>query len=421
MNFNAPRGTHDLVAKDAENLRYLENLCREIFTKWNYSEICFPTFEDAGLFTRSIGESTDIVEKEMYVFEDRKGRKLALRPEGTASTVRALLEHNLLQNMPAAKLFYMGPMFRYERPQAGRYREFYQAGAEYFGNPEPLADAEIIIAANEILKGLGLGKIDIRLNSLGCKACRPAFREELKKYFSSKEGLCADCNNRLDKNPLRVLDCKIDGPRFTDLPQMEKFLCPECKKHFDSVKELLTSSGCGYTVDHKLVRGLDYYTKTIFEIRGSSEGAQDALCAGGRYDNLVEELGGKPTPAVGFALGSERVIAAAQKENAAWNASVPVKIFVAVSGESLLKEAFVFAAKLRTDGLAENVKLAIGTGARALRVEGPVAAKSLKSQLKLADRFGADKTVIFGEDEYKRGAVVLRDMKTQEQKEIKLK
>jgi histidyl-tRNA synthetase len=420
MNFNAPRGTHDLIEKDAENLRYLETLCRKIFEKWNYSEICFPTFEDAGLFTRSIGESTDIIEKEMYVFEDRKGRKLALRPEGTASTVRALLEHSLMQKMPAAKLFYMGPMFRYERPQAGRYREFYQAGAEYFGNSEPPADAEIIIAASEILKSAGLKKIDTRLNSLGCKACRPAFRQELKNYFSSKEGLCEDCSNRLEKNPLRVLDCKIDGPRFTDLPQMEKFLCPECKKHFDGVKELLEKSGCGYTVDHKLVRGLDYYTKTIFEIRGSAEGAQDALCAGGRYDNLVEELGGSPTPAVGFALGSERVIAAAQKENAVWNASRPLKVFVAVSGESLLKEAFVFAAGLRRSNLAEPVKLAICAGAPEICVEGPVASRSLKSQLKLADKFGADKTIIFGEDEYKRGAVVLRDMKTQEQKEIKI-
>lgn len=421
MNFKAPRGTHDLFGIDAKRLRFLESLARGICERWDYTEICLPSFEDAGLFTRSIGEATDIVEKEMYVFEDRKGRKLALRPEGTASAVRALIEHNLLQALPVAKLFYAGSMFRYERPQAGRYREFFQVGAEFFGNPEPEADAEIIIVANEILQKIGLTKTEIHLNTLGCKTCRPAFRAGLKEHFSSSKDLCEDCNKRLDKNPLRVLDCKVDGPKFVDIPKMEDFLCPECKVHFTSVKELLEKAGCAFTLDHKLVRGLDYYTKTVFEIRSPSVGSQDALCAGGRYDNLVEELGGSATPAVGFALGSERVIMAAVNNNAAWKTDNVMKVFVAVSGDSLQKEAFGFAVKLKNSAASDNIRKIFGLDASELAVEGPFAKRSLKSQLKLADRFGADKTIIFGEDEFKRGSVALRDMKTQQQLEIKLR
>ena len=418
MNFKAPRGTHDLIGVDAQRLRHLENISRDVFARWNYSEICLPSFEDAGLFTRSIGESTDIVEKEMYMFEDRKGRKLALRPEGTASAVRAVIEHSLMQTLPVVKLFYAGSMFRYERPQAGRYREFFQVGAEYFGNPSPCADAETIVIACEILKGMGLGKTDIHLNTLGCKSCRPAFREALKKYFSSQKDLCGDCQRRLEFNPLRILDCKIDGPRFTDLPKIEDFLCKECSEHFGIVKELLGISGYGFTVDHRLVRGLDYYTKTIFEIRSASVGSQDALCAGGRYDNLVEELGGSPTEAVGFALGSERVILAAQNEHSSPELRPQLKLFIAVSGESLQKEAFSFAVKLKTSGAGDPLKRVLSIDEQDICVEGPFAGKSLKSQLKLADRLGADRTIIFGEEEFKRGAVIIREMKTQEQREI---
>ena len=420
MNFKAPRGTHDLIAADADYLRRLENVCRGIFSKWNYSEICLPSFEDAGLFTRSIGESTDIVEKEMYVFEDRKGRKLALRPEGTASAARAFIENGLAQKMALPKLFYAGPMFRYERPQAGRYREFYQIGAEYFGNPDPAADAETIVIASTILKEAGLSGTEVRLNTLGCAECRPAFRAALKERFSSQKDLCGDCQRRLENNPLRLLDCKIDGPKFTDLPKMEDFLCQGCLEHFRAVRELLERAGCAFTVDHRLVRGLDYYTKTIFEIRSSSVGSQDALCAGGRYDSLVEELGGSPTPAVGFALGSERVAMAAKNENAAWKDETALKIFIAVSGESLIKDAFGFGVKLRASGLSDAARFMVSARDKDIRVEGPFAGKSLKSQLKLADRLGSDKTVIFGEEEFKRGAVIVRDMKTQQQSEVKL-
>lgn len=413
MNFKAPRGTHDLWAAQAEKISFLEEVSRRIFRRYNVAEIRVPSFEDAGLFTRSIGETTDIVEKEMYVFEDRKGRKLALRPEGTASVVRACIEHQLIQNLPAAKLFYMGSMFRYERPQAGRYREFFQVGAEYFGNPAPTADAEIILLARDILAGIGLDDIRVHLNSLGCAACRPVFRAALTEYFSKQKDLCGDCQRRIERNPLRLLDCKVDGPRFTDVPRMQDNLCPDCAGHFNRVQEFLTSAGASFQIDHRLVRGLDYYTRTIFEIRSAGLGAQDTLAAGGRYDNLVKELGGSPTPAVGFALGSERVVMAAENLGRLKLESRPT-VFIAVAGAELEPAAVQLAARLRS--LKASVA---GFGPAAdLQVEGPYADKSLKSQLRLADKVGAAKTIIFGPDEFKRGAVTVRDMKTQQQEEL---
>ena len=350
MNYSAPRGTHDLWAEEAARLSELENRARGIFRSFNYAEIKFPTFEDAGLFTRSLGEATDIIEKEMYVFEDKKGRKLALRPEGTASVVRSLIENDLLHKMPLAKFFYGGSMFRYERPQAGRYREFYQLGAEYFGNPEPVADAEIITLNRELFKSFGINDYKIHLNSLGCQECRPGFRKALKDYFLAGDnlsGLCADCNRRIEKNPLRVLDCKLDGHKFEEVPKMEDHLCGHCKEHFIQVQELLRSATCDFIVDHRLVRGLDYYTRTIFEIRSSALGAQDALSAGGRYDNLVKELGGAPTPAVGFALGSERALRAALASGDKLSIAPASCIFVAVADPKFEKEAFAVALSLR--------------------------------------------------------------------------
>src|SRR3989339_63779 len=407
MKFSAPRGTHDLWAQDAARLNNLELIAREVFERYNFSEIKFPAFEDAGLFTRSIGEATDIVEKEMYVFEDRKGRKLALRPEGTASVVRSLVEIQLLQKLPVSKLFYCGSMFRYERPQAGRYREFYQIGAEYFGNAGPSADAEVIILNKEILSRAGIANFNIHINSLGCRECRPVFRKSLTEYFGEagkSADLCSDCQRRIDKNPLRVLDCKVDGHKFGGVPKMYDSLCPSCLEHFKRVRGLLDAAGCGYEIDHKLVRGLDYYTRTIFEIRSSALGAQDAISAGGRYDNLVEELGGAKTPAVGFALGSERVITAATASSKNLEPGAPEKIFVAVSSPVLENEAFSVAAALR--GLSPQ-----GV------IEGRFADKSLKSQFKLADRFGAGKVVIVGEEEFRRGCLTVRDMATKQQSE----
>ncbi len=407
MNFKAPRGTHDIWGRQAEMMYRLEAISRFIFAAYGVSEIRVPSFEDAGLFTRSIGEATDIVEKEMYVFEDRKGRRLALRPEGTASVVRAYLENQLALQLPVSKLFYIGSMFRYERPQAGRYREFFQIGMEYFGNASPSADAETILVANDLLKAAGLKDLNVHLNTLGCAACRPAFRTAITDYFSSKTDLCGDCQRRLQANPLRLLDCKVDGPKFDALPKMEDHLCGECRGHFSMVRSLLDAAGCVYHIDHRLVRGLDYYTRTIFEIRSAHAGAQDTLAAGGRYDNLVRELGGQDTPSVGFALGSERVMLAAENQGGAREDTPRECIFVAVAQKELEKDAFTFAQKLRQ---------LVGSG-RPVIVEGPFAERSLKNQMKLADKLKAGTVYIFGEEEAKRGAVIERNMATQEQSE----
>lgn len=408
MNFKAPRGTHDILGAQAERMHGLEEASRGIFNSYGVSEIRVPSFEDAGLFTRSIGEATDIVEKEMYVFEDRKGRRLALRPEGTASVVRAYLENQLALELPVGKLFYIGPMFRYERPQAGRYREFFQIGMEYFGNAYPSADAETILVARDILKAAGLKDLDVHLNTLGCAACRPAFRQAITDYFSSRQDLCGDCQRRLLTNPLRLLDCKVDGPKFGTPPKMEDFLCGECRDHFARVRSLLDAAGCSYHIDHRLVRGLDYYTRTIFEIRSSHAGAQDALAAGGRYDTLVKELGGPDTPSVGFALGSERVLLAVENQGGPREEKPRECVFVAAAQKELEKEAFVFAQKLRQTARSS----------RSFSVEGPFAERSLKSQMKLADKLNAKTTYIFGEAESRRGTVIERDMVTKEQSEI---
>ena len=413
--YKAPRGTHDIYGQLALALEQLDKISRTVFRKRNFKEIKTPMFEDVALFTRSIGETTDIVEKEMYVFEDRKGRKLALRPEGTASLVRAYIEHRLDMEEPIGKFFYCGDMFRYERPQAGRYREFLQMGAEYLGNPNPNADAEIILLAKEILSTLNINDVVIHLNSLGCKNCRPIFRQKLIDYFSSIQDLCEDCKRRLEKNPLRLLDCKIDSQKFQNVPTMQECLCDDCKNHFEQVQSLLKSVNCDYIVDDKLVRGLDYYTRTVFEVRSNAVGSQDAICAGGRYDNLVKELGGQQIPSVGFALGSERVLMAAQ--NTGFFDKLPKNdlIFIALADNELFGEAFKFANNLilNKDNIRQKLNLQNN-----ITVEGPFLNKSLKSQFKLADKVGAVKTILFGKTEFDNGKIVVKDMKTQQQQEI---
>jgi histidyl-tRNA synthetase len=415
--YKAPRGTHDIYGQLALALEELDKISRTVFRKHNFKEIKTPMFEDVALFTRSIGEATDIVEKEMYVFEDRKGRKLALRPEGTASLVRAYIEHRLDMEEPIGKFFYCGDMFRYERPQAGRYREFLQMGAEYLGNPNPNADVEIILLAKEILSTLNINDVVIHINSLGCANCRPIFRQKLVDYFSSIQDLCEDCKRRLEKNPLRLLDCKIDSQKFQNVPTMQECLCDDCKNHFEQVQTLLKSVDCKYVVDDKLVRGLDYYTRTVFEVRSNAVGSQDAICAGGRYDNLVKELGGQQIPSVGFALGSERVLMAAQ--NTGFFDKLPKNdlIFIALADNELFNEAFKFANNLilNKDNIRQKFNLQNN-----IVVEGPFLNKSLKSQFKLADKLGASKTILFGKTEFDNGKILVKDMKTQQQQEISL-
>ena len=415
--YKAPRGTHDIYGQMALALEELDKISRAVFRKRNFKEIKTPMFEDVALFTRSIGEATDIVEKEMYVFEDRKGRKLALRPEGTASLVRAYIEHRLDIEEPMGKFFYCGDMFRYERPQAGRYREFLQMGAEYLGNSNPNADVEIILLAKEILSTLNINDVVIHINSLGCQNCRPMFRQKLVNYFSSIQDLCEDCKRRLEKNPLRLLDCKIDSQKFQNIPTMQVCLCEDCKNHFKRVQSLLKTVDCDYFVDDKLVRGLDYYTRTVFEVRSKVIGSQDAICAGGRYDNLVKELGGQQIPSVGFALGSERVLMAAQ--NAGFFNKLPKNdiIFIALADSELFDEAFKFANNIILNKNSIRQKLNLQNN---IIVEGPFLNKSLKTQFKLADKIEASKTILFGKTEFDNGKIIIKDMKNHQQQEVSI-
>jgi len=407
--YKAPRGTHDIVGIDAAEMSFLEQEARAVFKKRGFEEIRTPLFEDAALFKRSIGHTTDIVEKEMYVFEDKKNRKLALRPEGTASLARAFIENRMDISMPAGRFFYMGEMFRYERPQAGRYRQFHQIGAEFFGVSSPAADAEIIVLARDLLSSVGVSRVNLHINSLGCSDCRPVFKEALVKYLVSRGDLCGECVRRLEKNPLRVLDCKIDSPGFTGIPKMSKYLCGSCESNFDLLQSLLKSIKCGYIVDEKLVRGLDYYTRTVFEIRSNAVGSQDALAAGGRYDNLVEDIGGQNTPAVGFALGSERVLIAARKAGFFDSFDEHEKICIAVADKKLFNEAFSFAVKIGRNGLK---------GSENISVFGPLENRSLTSQLKFADKIGASKTIIFAAAEFEEGRVLIKNMRDKTQIEV---
>ncbi|NQU07881.1 MAG: histidine--tRNA ligase, partial [Candidatus Abyssubacteria bacterium] len=316
-NITAPRGMYDLLPDDIPLWHHLETTARELFRRHGYSEIRTPILEETRLFARGIGESTDIVTKEMYTFADRKGRSFTLRPEGTASIVRAYVEHKLYAQRTLTKLYYLGPMFRYERPQAGRNRQFYQIGAEAIGSSSPLVDLEVIDIAYSFFKKLGFTGLTLTLNSLGCSEDRPRFAEALRKHFGDKAPmLCPDCRERLEKNPLRVLDCKVENCKSlaAGAPTTQQHLCEKCADHLDALRELLQRAGIEHTLDPRLVRGLDYYTRTVFEIHHSALGARSAVCGGGRYDNLVEQIGGPPTPAAGFSLGMEATIIAMEKE-----------------------------------------------------------------------------------------------------------
>ncbi|MDR2676919.1 MAG: histidine--tRNA ligase [Endomicrobium sp.] len=409
MNYKAPRGTHDILSTDALGMSFLELKAREIFKKHGFEEIRTPLFEDAALFMHSIGRTTDIVEKEMYTFEDKKGRKLALRPEGTASLVRAFIEHRMDTIIPSGKFFYMGEMFRYERPQSGRYRQFHQIGAEFFGNQSPVADAEIIILVQDLLFAAGIDEIDIRINSLGCKKCRPSFRETLIEYFSSLENLCKDCLKRLKKNPLRLFDCKIDSLKFVKAPKILNYICTSCKNNFYTLQTLLKSVNCSYNVDETLVRGLDYYTQTVFEICSKKNGAYGTvIAAGGRYDNLVKELGGQDIPAVGFALGSQRVLSIIDEHKLLNNFGTPERIFIAVIDQELFNEAFSFAVKISRYGLNNNKNIS---------VFGPKNEKNLTNQLKYAEKIKASKVLVFAKNEFKNGKLLIKDMNNRTQTE----
>lgn len=406
MKYQAPRGTHDILPDESSLWQLIEETCREIFEIFNYREIRTPIFEATDVFTRSIGDSTDIVKKEMYTFLDRKGRSLTLRPEATAAVVRAGLENNLISPDNLAKLYYVGPMFRYERPQAGRQRQFHQAGVEVFGSVDPLLDAEVIQMSVKLFENLGLKDLEVEINSVGCKKCQPVFRAALQNYFKENiKHMCEDCKQRFELNPLRILDCKEAHcqPYIEKAPAPIDHLDAECKEHFDRVIGGLGDLGIRHKVNDRLVRGLDYYTKTAFEVVSKQLGAQNAVCGGGRYDDLVEEMGGKPTPAIGFAIGLERVVEILKAESRTPKAEHGIDLFIATMGEAARKIGYDLVAQARDKGVSADIDY-----------QG----KSLKSQMKLADRIGAHFVYIIGEEEIKKRSAVLKDMKTAEQEEI---
>jgi len=378
------------------------NICQ----LYGYERIDAPAFEDTQLFSRSVGDGTDIVEKQMYTFQDRGGGQITLRPEGTASVCRAYLEHGL-HNLPQpVKLYYLASIFRYERPQAGRYRQHYQFGYEAIGDDDPALDAEVIDMAWQFLVTLGLRHLLLHLNSIGCKKCRPGYLTALKDYYTNyTRDLCSDCKTRLKRNPLRLLDCKkpLCQQIANSAPRSIDYLCQQCDNHFNQLKRFLELLELPFIVNHCLVRGLDYYTRTVFEIQPEAEGAQSTLGGGGRYDDLIEELGGKPTPAIGFATGLERIILNLKKQYIPVPALPKPRVFIAYMGNQAKDRAIKLASTLRTNGIG---------------VIETAGSKSLKAQLRQANTLGVHHTVIIGDEEVNADTVILRDMTTAQQKTV---
>lgn len=396
QRYNALKGVDDILPPDILLWQKVESSSREVFSVYGFQEIRPPIIESTELFVRSIGETTDIVEKEMYTFPDKAGRSITLRPEGTASVVRAYIEHHLYNLPPPQKFFYSGPMFRYERPQRGRFRQFYQIGVEAFGVASPLLDAEILSMLKVFLEDVGLTGLNFEINSIGCDDCRPAYRKALQDFFSSRfESLCPDCKRRYEFNPLRILDCKVDRcvELRTDAPRITDFICDACKGHFKQVLSALKLLNISYTLNPAMVRGLDYYTRTTFEVTSEHLGSQKAVAAGGRYDRLVEDFGGPPTPGIGFALGMERLIELLKGEGE--TPGVYPHISIASMGERAIVEGFLLAERLRKKGLW---------------VETTFEESSLKSQLRKANRLSSRYAIIIGDDELSSGRVKWKDL-----------
>lgn len=402
MEFTAIKGFKDILPSEIEPWQRVESVSREVFRAFGFREIKLPVMEWTELFSRSIGQDTDIVSKEMYTLYDSKGRGITLRPEATASMVRAYIQNRLYAESPVQKLFMIGPMFRHENPQKGRFRQFHQVDAEIFGDPGPVSDAELIVMLIHLFGELGLSGLNLRLNSLGCRECRGGFREALRDYLGRVEGLCPDCARRSETNPLRVFDCKVEGCReiVAGAPSILEHLCGECAAHFDTVCGYLREAGVEYTVDAALVRGLDYYTRTAFEVEAEGLGAQNAVAGGGRYDGLVKGLGGPDHPAIGFAVGVERLVSVMSGLG-----EPRPDLYLAPLGGEAERKAFLWALELRKAGYW---------------VEMDYGSRSLKAHLKRADRMGARRVLIVGGEELASGEGVLRDMETKAQERILL-
>ncbi len=398
----AIRGTRDILPPQSALWNYVESQAREVFRTYHYQEIRTPIFEETALFARGVGEDTDIVSKEMYTWTDRDGTSLTLRPENTASVIRAWIEHRLDQIPGLKKLYYIGPMFRRERPQKGRYRQFSQIGAECIGSESPVVDAEIIELALDVLSRCGVEHAHLLLNSVGCPACRPAFVEQLRERLAAVRGqLCQDCQRRSETNPLRVLDCKVpeDQNTIDSLPSILEHLCEACRKHFETVQELLAARGIEYEIRARLVRGLDYYTRTTFEVTHGALGAQNSILGGGRYDGLAEALGSRvPAPGIGFSIGEDRLVLAIEDRISAEELA-RLDVFVIPIGQAALKECALLARELRGAGFSVELS----------------ADAKVKRAMELANKAGARFAVIVGDDEIARGEVALKDMARGEQ------
>ena len=403
QKITGPRGTQDVSPYDSYKWLLLEKKLRDIVDQYGFKEIRTPTFEHTELFLRGVGDTTDIVNKEMYTFEDKGNRSITLRPEGTASTVRSVLEKGILNEGLPLKAYYILSCFRYEKPQAGRLREFHQLGIELFGAQDYTADAEVIATGAKVLHDLGLTAVKLNINSIGCPNCRPKYHEKLKEYFAQHiDGMCEDCKARFEKNPLRLLDCKEEkcSAIAKNAPVVIEHLCDECHDHFEGLKKTLDAMGVDYTINTKIVRGLDYYTKTVFEFVYDGIGSQGTVCGGGRYDGLFEELGGNHVPAVGFGMGLERLLLTLEAEGISLGEDSVPEIFFANIGEAAKVYAFTLAEKARAEGM---------------RAQSDLMGRSLKAQMKYADKIKAIYTVVLGDDEVANQTAVAKNMLTKEQ------
>ena len=402
------KGTEDVLPKDSYRWQFVEDVMRKESAAYGFKEIRTPVFEHTELFARGVGQTTDVVQKEMYTFDTKGGESVTLRPEGTAGAARAVLEHGLVNDSLPIKASYFVSCYRYEKPQAGRLREFHQFGLECYGTQSPVADAELICAAQSIFDRLGIKQLRLEINSIGCPTCRAEYHKALKEYFYGyKDELCETCNSRLEKNPMRILDCKspICSKIAQGAPKITDYLCDECKEHFASVQKYLDAAGVEYTVDPTIVRGLDYYTKTVFEFVTDFIGAQGTVCGGGRYDGLIEELGGKHLPSLGFAMGIERLLMLMDKQGIEIPQPSTCDLYVAVMGESASLKSFEIIKAVRSCGLI---------------AETDIVGRGLRAQMKYADKIGAKFSMVLGDNEIEQGKAVIKNMSSGEQTEIVL-
>mgnify|MGYP002771694629 FL=1 len=404
----AIKGTKDVLPKDVHKNQYIEATALDIASKFGYKEIRTPVFEHTELFQRGVGDTTDVVQKEMYTFDDKGGRSITLRPEGTAGAVRSFLENGLCNEALPQKVCYLISCYRYEKPQAGRLREFHQFGVECFGTASPLADAEIIALAKSIFDTLGVRDLSLEINSIGCPKCRAEYHKALKEYFASrKDELCDTCKGRLDRNPMRILDCKspICHEIAQGAPVVIDYLCDECKEHFEKVQKYLDAQNIEYKINPQIVRGLDYYTKTVFEFVSNSIGAQGTVCGGGRYDGLVEELGGQHTASLGFAMGLERLMLLMEAQGCEFPQAEKPDLFIVALGEKATLKAVEIAKDMREEGFSALLDLN---------------QRSVRAQMKYADKLGAKFNVVIGDNEVENKIAKLKNMQTGEETEINL-